>query len=80
MNDKSLAKAKAEARRFLDAVKDMEAAGVRRKAQDDDYRRRIGAVPFTSPALNFAIGTKESAALRRISMDLTRALAEMRKP
>ena len=37
------------------------------------------ALAVTTP-VSFFYGTKESGALRRASMDLTRALAEMRKP
>lgn len=42
-------------------------------ARYEEERRRIG---YTGDDIS---GTKESAALRRASLDLTRALAEMRK-
>lgn len=58
MNKKNIAIAKAEAERFLRAVR---------------------AYNENPPELDF-IGTKESGAVRRASMDLTRALAAMRKP
>jgi hypothetical protein len=40
-----------------------------REARDDNFRRMMGIVGF-----------KETAAVRRVSLDLTRSLAEMRKP
>jgi hypothetical protein len=57
--------AKAAADRFIDAVDAMNL-----RASSDDYFRRMKSVT----------GFKETAAVRRASLDLTRALAEMRKP
>lgn len=58
VNGDKIYKAKAEAKRFLAAV----------KAFEDN-----------PPRFCFS-GNKESGALRRASLDLTRALAEMRRP
>lgn len=57
--------AKNAAERFLAAVSEFE----ERERTDDHFRRFIGITGF-----------RETAAVRRASMDLTRALAEMRKP
>jgi hypothetical protein len=53
------------AQRFILAIDDMH----EREKQDDHFRRMMGIVGF-----------KETAAVRRVSLDLTRSLAEMRKP
>ena len=45
---------------------------------DNAYWAERGEGPLTS--LPSITGTRESSALRRGSLDLTRALAEMRKP
>jgi hypothetical protein len=55
-----------EARRFLRAVK----AVNERLKTDSDFARHI----------NVGSGYKETGAARRASLDLTRALAEARKP
>jgi hypothetical protein len=57
--------AKNVAKRFLAAVSEFE----ERERTDEEFRRFVGITGF-----------KETAALRRASMDLTRALAKMRKP
>lgn len=53
------------ATRFLEAVE----AFKEREKEDDYFRRYVGITGF-----------KETAAIRRASMDLTRALATVRKP
>lgn len=66
MNRDGIEKAKAEALRFLEAVE--------RVAETfSEYNRWAGHAPF-------GCGNKDTGALRRASLDLTRALAEMRKP
>ena len=57
--------AKEAAEKFIAAADAVED----RSNSDDNFRRMMGIVGF-----------KETAQLRRASMDLTRALAEMRKP
>ena len=66
MNRDRIEKAKAEARRFLEAIEN---------AEDTCpvYNRYAGHI-------SFIVGTKATGAIRRTSLDLTRALAEMRKP
>ena len=61
MNMAAIKKAKAEAKRFLDAVRGLEAD------QPDGAR------------FKYLMGSKHTGAVRRSSMDLTRALADMRK-
>ncbi len=61
MDVKKLAVAKAEAKRFLSAVKALE----ERRALNDIYDFQ---------------GCRESGACRRASLDLTRALADLRRP
>ena len=56
--------AKSAAERFLSAVEALEA----REQSDAQFRRFMSSVGF-----------RETAAVRRASMDLTRALSEMRK-
>ncbi len=58
--------AKDAAERFIAAVDAMK----EREASDDYFRRYMTT----------GTGFKETAAIRRASLDLTRALAEMRKP
>jgi hypothetical protein len=65
MKRHTITEAKKAAKRFLSAVSEFE----ERERTDDQFRRFIGITGF-----------KETAAVRRASMDLTRALAEMRKP
>ena len=60
-----IADAKSAAQRLIDAIDDLEA----REESDDHFRRYLGICGF-----------RETAAVRRASMDLTRALARMRKP
>ena len=66
MQPDKIKRAAEEAQRFLKAVR----ALADREAADKDAAatRRVGN------------GIKESGAVRRASLDLTRALAEMRKP
>lgn len=45
-----------------------------------EFLARVAAWRKSNPSPQFWVGTKESGALRRASMDLTRALAEMRRP
>lgn len=65
LESKTLADAVAAANAFIDAVEALR----ERHATDEDFRRfmRIG------------IGFKETAAVRRTSMTLTRALADVRR-
>jgi hypothetical protein len=63
MTHANLAKAKGEALRFLEKVKELE---------------KSDANESTSHSYYWA--SKQSGAVKRASMDLTRALAEMRKP
>lgn len=65
MRDGAITEAERLARRFLDAAK------AERKARTP-YQTNGHTFTYTSP--------KHRGALRRVSMDLTRALAEMRKP
>jgi len=62
----NIKKAVAEARRFLSAVDALDKAAPERFAKDRHH------IPLDGLP-------KESGAVRRASMDLTRALAEMRK-
>ena len=62
MNTKTLSAARAEAKRFLHALDEMQ-----RAAQIEGN----GYVTY---------GSKLSGAVRRASMDLTRALADLRRP
>ena len=57
--------AQKEAKRFLEKVKKLQATQKWSEQGKCDY---------------LIFGSKESAALKRASLDLTRALAEMRKP
>lgn len=63
--------AKAEALRFVVAAD----LAVDRARRDDE-----ALAEFDFPRATAAQYTRESGALRRASLDLTRALAEMRKP
>jgi len=65
MNRNSIHTAKMEAIRFLKKVDDLEI---------------LFRDPRASDSLGTGCGMPESAALRRASMDLTRALARLRKP
>jgi len=65
MNDKSIKKAYDLAKLFIDKVGE----------------EKLSRVEYESAGHTFTtISAKASGALRRASMDLTRALAEMRKP
>ena len=64
MRRDAISDAKEVARRFLLSVEAME----ERERLDEHFRRYLNIVGF-----------KETAAVRRASLDLTRALAEMRK-
>lgn len=72
MNRTNLDRAADEAQRFLQAAVDL------RNASDESIaeRKRTGSYY----PLNPFSGSKQSGAVRRASMDLTRALAELRKP
>lgn len=63
MKHEALKKAKAEALRFLEKVKELEQADT-----------------GGSVICNYIWGSQYTGAVKRASMDLTRALAEMRKP
>ena len=65
MNIKKLRKAETAARAFLRAVDDIDT----RAESDDHFWRMLGITGF-----------RETAAVRRASMDLTRALADLRRP
>ena len=71
MRKSAIDSAVTEAKRFLDSVK------VYRQAikNPDGFYTYEGIVTQTYPS-----APKESGAMRRSSLDLTRALAEMRKP
>jgi len=64
MTPENIAETKLEAQRFLQRVDEWEKSR---------YTYEIGGDPYLS------FGVKESGALRRSSMDLTRSLAKMRK-
>jgi hypothetical protein len=65
-----------EAERFLDTLKDYE---MRIKAERDEAdQAALAGREFYGTAT--ITGTKESGALRRASLDLTRALAVLRRP
>ena len=65
MTAENIAETKLEAQRFLRRVDDWE---------NSHYTYETVSGPYSS------YGVKESGALRRSSMDLTRSLARMRKP
>jgi hypothetical protein len=65
MDHQRIISAENEAKRFLNAVRKHR----ERCATDVDFSRN-----------NHICGYRETGALRRASMDLTRALADMRKP
>jgi hypothetical protein len=66
MKKENIKKAVAEAKRFIACA----------KALEEETVKSYTNVEYTF----YNSGTKESGALRRASMDLTRSLAEMRKP
>lgn len=59
-----IARARSEALRFIARCDEL----IKRHAKDEDFRRYMEIVGF-----------KETAAVKRASMDLSRALSEMRK-
>ena len=59
-----IARARHEALRFIARCDEL----IERHAKDDDFRRHMEIIGF-----------KETAAVKRASMDLSRALSEMRK-
>lgn len=63
MNDDKIKEAKAEAKRFLKRVTELEEMRARNKGD-----------------MWSAYGMKEHGAVKRASLDLTRALAKLRKP
>ncbi len=70
MNRTGIATAKREALRFLDAVKHLELV-IKDECKNDPEKDPGTWMPWASAA---------SGTVRRASMDLTRALAAMRKP
>jgi len=46
----------------------------------DRLIKRLDGDSYLASYLDFGVGCKESGAVNRASMDLTRALADMRKP
>jgi phage shock protein A len=83
MNRQDIHTASEEAVRFLEAV---ERWAARRKADVIAHNERATKSPsdwnkpITMDDTRYDSGTVESGALRRASLDLTRALARMRKP
>lgn len=69
MTLKSIAETEAECRRFLDRAIRLRAHVAREEAELNHEWRPGGVLP----------GSKQSGALRRASMDLTRALADLRR-
>lgn len=65
LESKTLADATAAAQAFIDAVEALR----ERHAKDKDFRE----------SFNVGIGFRETAAVRRASMTLTRALADVRR-
>ena len=61
----TITEAREAAERFISAVEKLQ----EREESDDYFRRHMGMSGF-----------KETAAVRRASLDLTRALSEMRRP
>lgn len=78
MRLKKIDEAVNEAERFLKAAKALqEAEEARANARNDRYAALGLPTPVRTPLV---WGSKESGALRRASMDLTRSLADMRRP
>ena len=71
MENANIDRAIAEAKRFLERAKDLREAT---RCPDGSYEYE-GKIHKTYP-----LAPKEHGALRRASLDLTRALAEMRRP
>jgi hypothetical protein len=69
MNTDTVSTAKAEAKRFLSVVKALEEEIARQKLQNE----------ITGGRYSYISTPKQSGALRRASMDLTRALADLRR-
>lgn len=72
MNDKALAEVKRELKRFQERLGDLDAC----TKPVADTERKQSWQPVRSPHYG---GCPESSALRRSSMDLTRALAKWRR-
>jgi hypothetical protein len=66
--------ARREAERFLDALTSYEQRVKAERAEADE------AALKGRPCYALTSGTKESGAVRRASLDLTRALADLRRP
>lgn len=79
MNKNSLITAVAEAHRFIARAEELQQAYDKydnwERANPEDRRERYVFNPNSNPFT----GSKESGAVRRASMDLTRALSELRK-
>lgn len=73
MTRQKIEAAQAEARRFLEAA---DAALAR---LDEENTRRIYPQPGPTPD-DYSYGSAATGALRRRSMDLTRSLADLRRP
>ena len=79
MTKEALNHAVSEAERFLASVKAYKA----REVKEREYRERMNEKypgHGYSPDYASATGTKEAGSLRRASLDLSRALTELRKP
>ena len=77
MKDISLERAKNEALRFLDTVMALEA---RRRVEADILAKgKAAGGEFSAAGLYAFQGCRESGAVRRASLDLTRALADLRR-
>jgi hypothetical protein len=50
------------------------------EAEARRFLKAVAALRAVGKISGYQIGTKESGAVRRASMDLTRALAELRRP
>lgn len=77
MTDKTLAEAVAEAKRFLARAEALQACRKPQTAAERAERERDIFAGTRAPHPHY--GCIESAAVRRASMDLTRALARLRK-
>lgn len=74
MNRPAVKAARADAQRFISRCDELLAMQVE---QYDHETKRRDKLPWTGA---YATATKQTGAVRRASMDLTRSLAEMRKP
>lgn len=84
MNEKTLNAAEDAAKEFLSRVATLKAAAQDRKAEADEFYSRLPKDhPLhgeSYPIRHYLQPSKESAAVRRQSFELTRALADMRRP